>query len=215
MSYAIPGNDIEFLVKMVVFLLTADISSIKTFSFKSIEALEKDGTTPDDALLDDQLHEDQDDQNDVADMDDGVDGMGRPDVLGEFDANGYAAGSMAGGTTAHNNTTHVSAGVAGGVSRSSAGLVTSALGQMATKAIPSHERMTTRYLTKYEQARILGTRALQLSMNAPPMVEIEGETDPLQIAMKELAQKKIPLIIRRYLPDNSYEDWSIEELIIE
>lgn len=38
------------------------------------------------------------------------------------------------------------------------------------------ERITTRYLTKYEKARVLGTRALQLSMNAPPMVEVEGET---------------------------------------
>lgn len=37
-------------------------------------------------------------------------------------------------------------------------------------------RITTRYLTKYEKARVLGTRALQLSMNAPPMVEVEGET---------------------------------------
>lgn len=41
-----------------------------------------------------------------------------------------------------------------------------------------------------------------------------GETDPLQIAMKELKERKIPIIIRRYLPDNSYEDWSIQELII-
>ena len=30
------------------------------------------------------------------------------------------------------------------------------------------------------------------------MVELEGETDPLQIAMKELKQRKIPIIIRRY-----------------
>ncbi len=52
-------------------------------------------------------------------------------------------------------------------------------------------------------------------MNAPIMVELEGETDPLQIAMKELRERKIPLIIRRYLPDESYEDWSIEELEIE
>ena len=37
-------------------------------------------------------------------------------------------------------------------------------------------RITTRYLTKYEKARVLGTRALQLSMNAPPMVEVSGET---------------------------------------
>ena len=76
-------------------------------------------------------------------------------------------------------------------------------------------RITTRYLTKYERARILGTRALQLSMNAPPMVELEGETDPLQIAMKELRDRKIPLVIRRFLPDGSYEDWALDELIID
>jgi hypothetical protein len=39
-------------------------------------------------------------------------------------------------------------------------------------------------MTKYERARILGTRALQISLGAPIMVELEGETDPLQIAMK-------------------------------
>lgn len=38
-------------------------------------------------------------------------------------------------------------------------------------------------------------------MNAPVLVDLEGETDPLQIAIKELNQKKIPLIVRRYLPD--------------
>jgi DNA-directed RNA polymerase I, II, and III subunit RPABC2 len=53
------------------------------------------------------------------------------------------------------------------------------------------------------------------SMNAPIMVELEGETDPLQIAMRELRERKIPLIIRRYLPDESYEDWSIDELEID
>ncbi len=76
-------------------------------------------------------------------------------------------------------------------------------------------RTTTPYLTKYERARVLGTRALQISMNAPVMVELDGETDPLQIAMKELKARKIPILIRRYLPDGSYEDWAIDELIIE
>ena len=52
-------------------------------------------------------------------------------------------------------------------------------------------------------------------MNAPVMVDIEGETDPLKIAMRELRERKIPIIIRRYLPDGSFEDWSIDELIIE
>jgi hypothetical protein len=32
------------------------------------------------------------------------------------------------------------------------------------------KRVTTEYMTKYERARVLGTRALQISMGAPPMV---------------------------------------------
>jgi len=81
------------------------------------------------------------------------------------------------------------------------------------KKIPDDQRMTTPYMTKYERARILGTRALQISMNAPVLVDLEGETDPLQIAIKELREKKIPLIVRRYLPDGYYEDWTCEELL--
>ena len=77
------------------------------------------------------------------------------------------------------------------------------------------DRITTRYLTKYERARVLGTRALQISMNAPVMVDLDGETDPLKIAMKELRERKIPIIIRRFLPDGSHEDWSIDELIVD
>ncbi|GIL63314.1 hypothetical protein Vafri_17410 [Volvox africanus] len=76
------------------------------------------------------------------------------------------------------------------------------------------QRITTRYMTKYEKARVLGTRALQISMNAPVMVELSGETDPLEIAMKELREKKVPFTIRRYLPDGSYEDWGISELVV-
>jgi len=38
-------------------------------------------------------------------------------------------------------------------------------------------------------------------MNAPVMVELNGESDPLDIAMKELRERKIPFIVRRYLPD--------------
>jgi DNA-directed RNA polymerases I, II, and III subunit RPABC2 len=46
-------------------------------------------------------------------------------------------------------------------------------------------------------------------MNAPPMVDLGGMTDPLKIAQKELKERKIPIIVRRYLPDGSHEEWSI------
>ncbi|KAJ2783818.1 subunit common to RNA polymerases I, II, and III [Coemansia javaensis] len=80
---------------------------------------------------------------------------------------------------------------------------------------PANERTTTPYMTKYERARILGTRALQISMNAPLMVKLDGESDPYVIALKELRSKRIPFVIRRYLPDASYEDWRVMELIID
>merc|ERR550514_1553937 len=57
-------------------------------------------------------------------------------------------------------------------------------------ALLSDQRITTNYMTKYEKSRVIGTRALHISMNAPLMVDPEGETDPLQIATKELMEKK-------------------------
>jgi len=86
--------------------------------------------------------------------------------------------------------------------------------QNPTAGAGERPRITTRYMTKYERARILGTRALQISMNAPLRVDPEGMTDPLDIAMKELMEKKIPFTIRRFLPDGSYEDWNVDELIV-
>jgi DNA-directed RNA polymerase I, II, and III subunit RPABC2 len=51
-------------------------------------------------------------------------------------------------------------------------------------------------------------------MNAP-IVDLDGETDPLRIAEKELQEQKIPIIVQRYLPDGSHEDWKIDELIVD
>ncbi|KAL9075987.1 MAG: hypothetical protein Q9161_001381 [Pseudevernia consocians] len=95
-------------------------------------------------------------------------------------------------------------GAGGDVNQQQQGKKNAVLGLKAKK-IPEHERSTTPYMTKYERARVLGTRALQISMNAPVLVDLEGETDPLQIAIKELREKKIPLVVRRYLPDGKYE----------
>ena len=83
------------------------------------------------------------------------------------------------------------------------------------KRIPDEERTTPAFMTKYEKARIIGTRALQISKNAPVLVDLgKDDIDPILIAEKELAEKKIPFVIRRYLPDGSYEDWKTSELNI-
>ena len=84
--------------------------------------------------------------------------------------------------------------------------------QEGGKAITGEARTTTPFLTKYEKARIIGARALQISKNAPILVNPDKETDPILIAEKELREHKIPFIIRRFLPDGSYEDWAVKEL---
>jgi DNA-directed RNA polymerases I, II, and III subunit RPABC2 len=74
-------------------------------------------------------------------------------------------------------------------------------------------RFTSPILTKFERAKILGVRAQQISMSAPIMVEYGDETDSVEIARKELKEKKIPLIVLRRLPDNTYEKWAVRDLI--
>jgi DNA-directed RNA polymerase I, II, and III subunit RPABC2 len=91
--------------------------------------------------------------------------------------------------------------IASGDPSAAANAIRSGPGAIKDKKIPDDERTTTPYMTKYERARILGTRSLQISMNAPVLIDLEGETDPLLIAQKELKEKKIPLIVRRYMPD--------------
>ncbi|KAL4447165.1 hypothetical protein ABPG74_014017 [Tetrahymena malaccensis] len=77
----------------------------------------------------------------------------------------------------------------------------------------SKTKVTPPFLTKYEKARIIGTRALQIAQNSPIYVETDDKDyDPIAIAEKEFVQKKIPFIIRRYLPNKEYEDWALDEL---
>ena len=51
-------------------------------------------------------------------------------------------------------------------------------------------------LTKYEQARIVGARALQLSMDAPPLVDVpKNMIDSVKLARMEFAKNVIPLMV--------------------
>ncbi len=51
--------------------------------------------------------------------------------------------------------------------------------------------------TKFEKARILGARALQISQGAPTLVETTTEKSSIKIAMEEYKNKKIPLTVKR------------------
>lgn len=74
------------------------------------------------------------------------------------------------------------------------------------------DRKTNPILTKYEKARILGIRAIQISKGAKPTTNIGNLHDALKIAEKEFNEGNIPLIVRRYLPDGTYEDWPLSDL---
>ncbi len=51
-------------------------------------------------------------------------------------------------------------------------------------------------LTKYEVARLIGARALQLSMGAPPLIKVTaGAASFIQIAEQELEKGVIPLSV--------------------
>ena len=71
-------------------------------------------------------------------------------------------------------------------------------------------------LTRFEKARVVGARSLQISMGAPILVEVtEGFSSPIGIALKELEAGLLPMTIRRTLPDGTCQDiplkWLLEE----
>ena len=67
-------------------------------------------------------------------------------------------------------------------------------------------------LTRFEKARIMGARALQLSLGAPVFIEIpKNATTSLEIAMEELKQRVIPIVIKRTLPNGAYQNLSIDQ----
>ena len=67
-------------------------------------------------------------------------------------------------------------------------------------------------LTRFEKARIMGARALQLSLGAPSFIEIpKNATTSLQIAMEELNKRLIPIVIKRTLPNGDYQNIPLEQ----
>jgi len=69
-------------------------------------------------------------------------------------------------------------------------------------------------ITRFERARIVGARALQISMGAPILVELpERVSDPIDIALRELEGGILPMTIRRTLPDGIYQDIALGDLL--
>jgi len=81
-------------------------------------------------------------------------------------------------------------------------------------------------ITRFEAARLIGARSLQISLGAPILVDYKGEFDSLKIAQEEFKAGMIPMTIKRTLPsketvvvdiktaiknwiaDHPYDSWS-------
>lgn len=57
--------------------------------------------------------------------------------------------------------------------------------------------MAAKKLTRFEKARLIGARALQISMGAKPLVDVPESLDPIDIATLELKKKVLPLEARK------------------
>jgi DNA-directed RNA polymerase I, II, and III subunit RPABC2 len=75
---------------------------------------------------------------------------------------------------------------------------------------------TKNILSKYERVKIIGLRSEQLQRGADPYVEFDASKDfnPREVAIEELRQRKIPFMIKRQLPDGSFEYWRLDDMII-
>ncbi|HXV45562.1 MAG TPA: DNA-directed RNA polymerase subunit K [Nitrososphaera sp.] len=63
------------------------------------------------------------------------------------------------------------------------------------------------WLTRFEKARITGSRSLQLSLGAPPMIKVpEMAKSSIMLAVEEIDHKALPISIRRILPNGLYQD---------
>ena len=77
------------------------------------------------------------------------------------------------------------------------------------------KRVTKPFMTRFEKAKILGVRSEMLANGAPALINVpKGITSTYEIATMEYQQKKIPLIIKRKLPNNTFEYWKIDDLVL-
>ena len=69
-------------------------------------------------------------------------------------------------------------------------------------------------LTRFEKARIVGARSLQISMGAPVLLDLDDASrSPITIALMELKEGVLPISIRRSLPDGTSQNIPLRLLV--
>jgi len=71
------------------------------------------------------------------------------------------------------------------------------------------------FLNQYEKTKVLSHRASELAHGSRPFIEVPKHvTNVSDIARLELEAKRIPYIIKRPLPNRTFEYWRLQDLII-
>lgn len=81
--------------------------------------------------------------------------------------------------------------------------------------LETKKRISTPFMTPQELTKLIGIRSQQIASGMMPMIDIDPDIrDTKFIAIREIQNRKMPLIVRRYFPNGYYEDWRAEELIL-
>lgn len=84
---------------------------------------------------------------------------------------------------------------------------------LKTKKVEENKiKITNNKMTKYEFVRIIGTRLQQLTKDAKPMIKNTKGLTNKEIVLLEIKNNMIPIKIKRFLPDNTFEIWKVSEL---
>jgi DNA-directed RNA polymerase I, II, and III subunit RPABC2 len=71
------------------------------------------------------------------------------------------------------------------------------------------------FLTNYEKTKCISFRASQINNGAKPYILVPtGVNDSYQIAKMELEARRLPFIVKRPMPDGTYEVWRLNDLLV-
>jgi DNA-directed RNA polymerase subunit K/omega len=86
---------------------------------------------------------------------------------------------------------------------------------MADRVVRPEQRITQPYMTTFEISNALSVRSKQLSEGSAPMVDYSHFDRPtaFKIAELELRTRKLPLEVRRTLPNGDVEVWKISDFL--
>lgn len=82
-----------------------------------------------------------------------------------------------------------------------------------------NKKRTKPYMSVYEYAALVSARAAQLTSRfegSSPKIPLltSQDYDPMYIAMREIKEKSVSLVVRRHLPDGTTEDFNLQEMIL-